>query len=157
MSNLISRKQRKQLDALRAENEALKTDVKTYRNAAKSYIRENEKIQARQQEFKDGIETKDAQIKQLVEALGVVKTECETELIGVKNPHTKPFARFHHLILKALSTIPDVEGYRLEREVVAESMAVCHKALNGGAFNIHELRQRVQALEAYREKVKNNG
>lgn len=58
-----------ELETLRAENEALKADAKTCRNLAESYIRANEKLQRKQQGFKDDIEAKDAQIRALVEGL----------------------------------------------------------------------------------------
>jgi len=92
-------------------------------------------------------EAKDAQIKQLVTTIELAVEQGFMHKVGSCGRCS---------LLEALSTVPDVEGYRLEREVVDESIAVCHKASNGGAFNIHELRRKVQALEAYREKVKND-
>lgn len=98
------------------------------------------------------IEAKDAQIKQLVEALEYVNSLDIEDMVH---------GDMDEVIQKALSTIPNVEGYRLEQEVVNSALErsrctgpdVPLIELQQASWKLHEL---CMQYEAHREEVKND-
>jgi hypothetical protein len=96
------------------------------------------------------LETKDAQIKQLVEALDKV----DEMVIDIGSALEE--LKIANFINDVRHTIPDVEGYRLEREVVEACKSLFELPVSNLLNKLGGLEDAYKALEAHREKVKSS-